>query len=122
MTTLRITGGRVVDPSQNLDSVTDVWITGDRVAAIGPRTDLKAERTIDAAGLIVSPGWIDTDAVNTAADKSWQREVSLFGRSGTPDEIAAAVCLQRSSGEVTIAASGNSANRCATASACLTPR
>ena len=41
----------------------------------------------------VSPGWIDTDAVNTAADKSWQKEVSLFGRSGTPDEIAAAVCF-----------------------------
>jgi hypothetical protein len=41
----------------------------------------------------VSPGWIDTDAVNTSTDKSWQKEVSLFGRSGTPDEIAAAVCF-----------------------------
>jgi len=59
MTTLRITGGRVIDPSQNLDSVTDVWITGDRIAAIGPRSDLRADRTIDAVGLIVSPGWID---------------------------------------------------------------
>ena len=39
----------------------------------------------------VSPGWIGTDAVNTGADKSWQKGVSLFGRSGTPDEIATAV-------------------------------
>jgi NAD(P)-dependent dehydrogenase (short-subunit alcohol dehydrogenase family) len=41
----------------------------------------------------VSPGWIDTDAVNTTGDKSWQRSVSLLQRSGTPDEIAAAVCF-----------------------------
>src|SRR5260370_12369686 len=38
----------------------------------------------------VSPGWIGTDAVNTGADKSWQKGVSLFGRSGRPDEIATA--------------------------------
>jgi NAD(P)-dependent dehydrogenase (short-subunit alcohol dehydrogenase family) len=41
----------------------------------------------------VSPGWIDTDAVNTTGDKSWQKTVSLLKRSGTPDEIAAAVCF-----------------------------
>ena len=41
----------------------------------------------------VSPGWIDTDAVDTTGDKSWQKSVSLLRRSGTPDEIAAAVCF-----------------------------
>jgi len=39
----------------------------------------------------VSPGWIDTDAVNIGGDKSWQNGVSLFGRSGRPEEIASAV-------------------------------
>ena len=41
----------------------------------------------------VSPGWIDTDAVDTTGDKSWQKSVSLLRRSGTPAEIAAAVCF-----------------------------
>jgi NAD(P)-dependent dehydrogenase (short-subunit alcohol dehydrogenase family) len=41
----------------------------------------------------VSPGWIDTEAVNRDADKSWQKGVSLLGRSGTPAEIAGAVCF-----------------------------
>jgi dihydroorotase len=59
MTTLCIRNGRVIDPSQNLDQVTDLWIRGDRVAGTGPRPDLHAERTIDATGKIVCPGLID---------------------------------------------------------------
>jgi dihydroorotase len=59
MSTLRIANGRVIDPSQNLDAVTDLWIENDRVLAIGPQTGRSADRTIDATNLIVSPGWID---------------------------------------------------------------
>jgi dihydroorotase len=57
MTTLLITGGRVIDPSQKLDAVGDVWISDGRF--IEPRPGLRADRTIDAANRIVSPGWID---------------------------------------------------------------
>jgi dihydroorotase len=59
MNTLRITNGRVIDPSQNLDQVTDLWIRGEHIFALGPRPDLQATRTIDAAGKIVCPGLID---------------------------------------------------------------
>jgi dihydroorotase len=59
MNTLRITGGRVIDPSQSIDQVTDLWIGGDRVLAVGTRPDLAADRTLDATGKIVCPGLID---------------------------------------------------------------
>jgi dihydroorotase len=59
MTLLRIHSGRVIDPSQNLDQVTDLWIEGERVLAIGDRPDLHADATLDAAGKIVCPGLID---------------------------------------------------------------
>jgi dihydroorotase len=59
MTVLCIRNGRVVDPSQSLDQVTDLWIRDDRVVGTGPRPELHAERTIDATGKIVSPGLID---------------------------------------------------------------
>ena len=59
MTTLRIGNGRVIDPSQGVDQVTDLWIQGDRVMHVGLRPDLRADRTIDATGKIVSPGLID---------------------------------------------------------------
>src|SRR5262249_25881964 len=59
MNTLRITNGRVIDPSQNLDQVTDVWIHGEHIVGVGPQPNLHAARTIDAAGKIVCPGLID---------------------------------------------------------------
>ena len=38
MTTLRITNGRVIDPSQDLDQVADLWIRGDRILGLGPQS------------------------------------------------------------------------------------
>ena len=58
-TTTLVTGGRVIDPSQRLDGVSDVWLHGDKVLHIGSRPDLKADHTINAQGKIVTPGLID---------------------------------------------------------------
>ena len=57
---LVLRGGRVVDPSQKLDAVTDVAFSGGKVAMVGnalkvdPGTDVR-----DVSGYIVSPGLID---------------------------------------------------------------
>jgi len=58
ITTL-ITGGRVIDPSQRLDTVTDVWLHGDKVLHLGSRPDLCPDQTINAVGKVVTPGLID---------------------------------------------------------------
>jgi dihydroorotase len=55
---LILKGGRVVDPSQNLDAVSDVAFAGGKVAAIGPNLS-GAKATRDVAGKIVTPGLID---------------------------------------------------------------
>ena len=59
MTLLRIHNGRVIDPSQNLDQVTDLWLEGDKVLAVGSQPGRRANAVIDAAGKIVCPGLID---------------------------------------------------------------
>lgn len=59
MKTLRITNGRVIDPSQKIDQVYDLWIQGGTIKGLGPQPGLHADRTIDAAGKIVCPGLID---------------------------------------------------------------
>jgi dihydroorotase len=59
MSTLRISNGRVIDPSQGIDRVTDLWIQGQRIAGIGPQPQLQPTRVIDASGKIVCPGLID---------------------------------------------------------------
>src|SRR5579859_8113608 len=57
---LVLRGGRVVDPSQKLDVVTDVAFSGGKVAAVG--SGLKADpatQVRDVSGYIVTPGLID---------------------------------------------------------------
>lgn len=55
---LLITNGRVVDPSQDLDSKLDLLIEDGSIVASG--RNLKANvPTVDATGLIVVPGFID---------------------------------------------------------------
>jgi N-acyl-D-glutamate deacylase len=56
-----ITGGRVVDPASGMDAVGDVAVVDGKIAAVG--TGLGgAERSIDATGLVVAPGFIDLHA------------------------------------------------------------
>ena len=62
MATLLIRGGRVVDPSQGIDRVDDLFIRDGLVVAVGNsgvQPVGKADETIDAAGLVVAPGLID---------------------------------------------------------------
>jgi dihydroorotase len=62
MGTLLIRGGRVVDPAQGIDRIDDVLVRDGLVVAIGQADAQpigKADETIDATGLVVSPGLID---------------------------------------------------------------
>ena len=51
--------GRIVDGTGAPWFRGDVGIVGDRITAIGPLKDAAAGTTIDAAGLVVAPGFID---------------------------------------------------------------
>src|SRR6266852_2356198 len=59
MQTIRITNGRVIDPAQGIDQVTDVWIQGETILGVGPQPTAQADHVIDASGKIVCPGLID---------------------------------------------------------------
>ncbi|HOM07889.1 MAG TPA: dihydroorotase [Syntrophales bacterium] len=58
---LILRGGRVVDPSQNLDEAADIVIDDGHIAAVGPEAAAKTSKgiVIDLHGLIVTPGLID---------------------------------------------------------------
>jgi len=60
---LLIKGGHLIDPKNNIDSVMDIAITGDRIAAVESNIPPgQANRVIDATGLYVSPGLVDLHA------------------------------------------------------------
>jgi dihydroorotase len=56
---LVLRNGRVIDPSQNIDRVTDVAFAGGKVAAIGDGLDAGGADVRNVAGRIVTPGLID---------------------------------------------------------------
>jgi dihydroorotase len=57
---IHIQNGRVIDPMNARDEVTDLFIAAGKIVGIGqPPADFHANRTLDASGLIVCPGIID---------------------------------------------------------------
>lgn len=54
-----ILNGRIVDGTGSPWYRGDVAIRGDRIAAVGLLRGARARDTIDASGLVVTPGWID---------------------------------------------------------------
>jgi len=60
---LSILNGRVIDPANGIDQVTDLHLAQGRILALGPApAGFVPGRTIDASGLVVCPGLVDLSA------------------------------------------------------------
>lgn len=59
-----IQNGRVIDPAQNIDRQTHVYIANGHILSVGdqPPAGFKADQTIDATGKWVLPGLVDMQA------------------------------------------------------------
>ena len=62
-----ILGGQVVDGTGTPGYRADVGIEGERIAALGDLATAETRRVIDATGLTVTPGFIDTHAHSDGA-------------------------------------------------------
>lgn len=56
---LIVRGGEVIDGTGEPPRRADVGVIGDRIASVGDLSGAEAGRVIDAAGLVVAPGFID---------------------------------------------------------------
>lgn len=54
-----IKNGRLIDPASGLDRVGDLAVANGRIVKLGDVGEFAADRTVDAAGLIVAPGLVD---------------------------------------------------------------
>jgi len=60
---IQIANGRVVDPANNVDRNTDVFVADGLIAGVGKApAGFNAEASIDAAGCIICPGLVDLAA------------------------------------------------------------
>jgi len=81
---LEIRNGRLVDPANGVDRVAALYVDDGRIVAIGtPPSGFRAERVLDATGLVVAPGLIDLAAR--------LREPGFEYKATLESEVAAAV-------------------------------
>src|SRR5437867_9923586 len=62
MSSLLLSGGRVIDPASSFDASADVLITDGKIASLSPNARSKAAEgteRLDVSGLVVCPGLID---------------------------------------------------------------
>ena len=89
-----IRNGKLIDGTGNQWQIKDVAIINNKIAAIGTLTKWKGKKEIDAKGLIVSPGFIETELTlqnnNEEAIAKILERVPL-NRLGTTSEVASLV-------------------------------
>jgi len=85
-----ITGAKIIDGSGNPAFDGDLAIKGDTIAALGRIPNATAEIVLDARGLVVAPGFIDTDMTGDLPDEVKGAILARIpqGRMGTADEVA----------------------------------
>jgi dihydroorotase len=60
---LHIKNGRLIDPANNIDAQQDLFIAAGKIVGVGAApADFSANKTIDASGLVVTPGLVDLSA------------------------------------------------------------
>ncbi|MBO5259918.1 MAG: dihydroorotase [Agathobacter sp.] len=57
--TILIQNGRIINPATGMDEVADLYVEEGKVAEIGQSLSKQADKTIDAKGCFVMPGFID---------------------------------------------------------------
>ena len=93
MQRLLIRNGRVVDPSQGLDQGMDLLLQDGRVARIGERLRVKADTpTLDAAGLVVAPGFIDVNVHLREPGFEYKETIASGCRSAVAGGFTAVCC------------------------------
>ncbi|RKZ31318.1 dihydroorotase [bacterium] len=54
-----VKGGRVIDPANGIDRITEVYIDGQIIERVGGKKNFQGRQIIDATGMLVFPGLVD---------------------------------------------------------------
>jgi dihydroorotase len=100
MSSLLLSGGRVIDPAQRLDFVADVLIRDGKIAAVGAGAASEAPSSIerfDAAGLVVCPGLIDLHVHLREPGQSAKETIATGTAAAARGGFTSVVCMPNTS-------------------------
>lgn len=95
MSSLLITGGRVIDPAHSFDAVADVLLRDGKIAALGAaaqQADASTER-LDARGKIVCPGLIDLHVHLREPGQSAKETIATGTKAAARGGFTTIVCM-----------------------------
>lgn len=88
---LLIKNGRMIDPASQMDRRADILIEGERIAQIGE--NLTADAVIDATGLVVAPGLVDTHVHFRDPGPTHKEDLHTGALAAAQGGFTAVVCM-----------------------------
>ncbi|MBJ7539433.1 dihydroorotase [Marinomonas transparens] len=90
---LRVRNGRLIDPSQGLDAVTDLFVDNQKIVAIGEAPDgFDGAEEVDATGKWVLPGLVDVAVSLREPGFSQKGSIATEGRAAVSGGVTTLVC------------------------------
>jgi dihydroorotase len=95
MSSLLLTGGRVIDPANQVDSVADVLIRDGKIAAVGAGASAAAgdAQRLDVTGRVVCPGLIDLHVHLREPGQSAKETIATGTRAAAHGGFTTVVCM-----------------------------
>jgi dihydroorotase len=96
MSSLLLTGGRVIDPANRFDSVADLLLVDGKIAGLGVEASRQATpdtEKIDVSGKVVCPGLIDLHAHLREPGQSAKETIATGTRAAARGGFTTIVCM-----------------------------
>src|SRR5213593_3158169 len=100
MSSLLLTGGRVIDPANRLDREADVLLRDGQVAAVGAEATRQAPpdtTKLDVRGLVVCPGLIDLHVHFREPGQAAKESIATGTAAAARGGFASVVCMPNTS-------------------------
>jgi dihydroorotase len=100
MNSLLLTGGRVIDPANQLDSAADLLIVDGKISAVGKDAAAKAPADVqrmDVTGLVVCPGLIDLHVHLREPGQTAKENIATGTAAAARGGFTSVVCMPNTS-------------------------
>lgn len=91
---LCIKNGRVMNPVDGMDQVTDIWVEEGRIVAYGQNpAEKEADEIIDAKGMVVAPGLVDVHVHFRDPGLTYKEDIETGSLAAAAGGFTTVVCM-----------------------------